>query len=332
MIQLQQFFTAAKIAKRIETAPPIIATVSDTLFPADLRQGHDQPLIPISEIGNVVDAMPMVSRGGSYIPMDGDTMNNQYIEPLPIRLESKLSAVELNNLKLARPETKEAWAARKTQNMRKAIRLTMEALCAQAGFNGEISFPLLEDSGKYVKYKVTYGGSIQAKNVAAAEKWDHADMGLLKVYNFLNDLGTMADKSGYGGEKITHAGSAAFAQLLALAEATTAEGKDKVPYRLNDDGTFSVGGNVVHKMAETYKDPETGDAVQKLADNEIRVNVKGGTGFFYGPVDDLDGNLMPMPMFVKLVKHPTRGWLLLAESKPLPCIAPKSVIKAIVLA
>jgi hypothetical protein len=331
MIVLQNYFTAARIAKVIESAPPLELSVSDALFPANLRQNHEQPLIPLSEIRSVVDAVPVVSRGGSYVPLDGTTMDNQYIEPLPIRVESKLDATQLNNLKVASNETRESWARRKVLTMRSAVRKTMEALAAQAGFNAKIAFPLLEDSGKYATYNVSYGGNPTSVTVAASEKWSHADMTLLKAYNFLSELDTKVDQGGYGGKKIRHVGAGGFAALLALAEKASEAGKDKVPFRLNDDGSVSVGGITIKKMAETYKDPKTGNAVAKLDDGEIRVNASGGTGFFYGPVDDLDGNLEPMPMFVKIVKHPTRGHLLLGESKPMPCIAPKSVGKATIL-
>ena len=59
---------------------------------------------------------------------------------------------------------------------------------------------------------------------------------------------------------------------------------------------------------------------------------KGYTGFFYGPVDDLEGNLQPMPMFIKPVEIQDPSEIrLIGESKPLPAVAPGATRKAVVV-
>ena len=68
IISLKQFFTAAKIAHAIETAPPIKTTVMDGLFPEAVRRQYDSPVIPVSEIRTVVDCVPVVMRGAASIP------------------------------------------------------------------------------------------------------------------------------------------------------------------------------------------------------------------------------------------------------------------------
>lgn len=332
-LNLKKYFTPVAVADAIKSAPPVEATVMDRLFPANLRQQYQMPLIPVSEITSIIGTAPVVQRGGQYVNVDGEQQDNVYIEPLPIRLEGRITGVDLNNLKQATNETLKSWAARKIQDQRRIVKNTTEALCAQVAFDAKISYPLLADGGQYVTYDVTYNGSLDTFAVAADSKWDHADFSLLKLYNFLETVSTRSDKAGYGGKKMVHAGALAFAQALALMEASVEDGaKSKVPCRLNEDGSINIGGHVIHKMAETYVHPKTKAAVPKLADKEIRVNSTGATGFYYGPVDDLDADLRPLPMYTKPVKSSTRGQLLLGESKPLPFIAPKSVIKAVVLA
>lgn len=329
MFDLKPYFTAARIAKRFEAAPPIITTVMDLLFPADVRENFESPVIPVSDIRQVVGAVPVVRRGGESIPMRGEPTDTTYIEPLPVRLHDELSAVDLNNLKLANPTTLEQWATRKQLAMRKSARLTAEVLCAQAVFDGRISYPLLQSNGSYATYQVDYG-AILTHAVEAEKKWDHADAALMKVYELLEDLATALDSAGYGGTKVTFAGKLAYSTLLSLIEATD---KPKIPVRVNEDGSISLGGHTIRKMAETYYDPATKSTKAKLADKDVRMVSTGNTAFFYGPVDDLDANLHAMPMFIKPIKRDNpSGIILVGESKPLPAVAPKATVKATVLA
>ena len=53
----------------------------------------------------------------------------------------------------------------------------------------------------------------------------------------------------------------------------------------------------------------------------------------YAAIDDLDGNLQPLPFFIKPIKTADpSGWKLIAESKPLPIVQPKGICDATVIA
>lgn len=329
IIDLKQFFTAAKIARRLEVAPPIRTTVFDDLFPEATRQQYDSPVIPISDLKTVVGCVPIVQRGAESVPLTGTQLDISYIEPLPVRIHAPIRAVELNNLKLMDMGSRDDWANRKTLAMRAAVRATIEVLCAQAVFNGSIDYPLLQENGQFARYKVGYNGSASTHTVAAGDKWDAEGASLATVYLLLEDMGSALDDAGYGGEKITYVGKSAFAKLLALVEATD---KPKIPVRINEDGTVNLGGHVIKKMAETYKDPQSGSATKKVPDKEIRMVSKGYAGFIYGPVDDLDARLQPMPLFVKpiVIQDPSQIRIV-AESKPLPAVSPEATRKATVL-
>ncbi|ABB40171.1 hypothetical protein Dde_3377 [Oleidesulfovibrio alaskensis G20] len=329
MFDLKPYFTAARIARRFEAAPPLTTTVMDLLFPADVRANYESPVIPVSDIKQVVGAVPVVRRGSASIPLRGEDTETSYIEPLPVRIHDELSAVDLNNLKIASPTTLEQWSNRKQLALRRAARLTSEVLCAQAAFDGRIAYPLLQSNGSFTTYQVDYGAPLDHA-LAAAEKWDHADASLMIVYELLEDMATDLDKAGYGGSKITFAGRLAFSTVLKLIEATD---KPKIPVLVEKDGSISLGGHTIRKMAETYYDPSTKTTKPKLADKEVRMIATGNTAFFYGPVDDLDANLHAMPMFIKPIKRDNpSGILLVGESKPLPAVAPEATVKATVLA
>jgi hypothetical protein len=329
---LKQFFTAAKVAKAIEVAAPVRATVQDEFFPEASRQQHDMPLIPFSELKTMVDCVPIVSRSGEAYPFTDTQLDTQYIEPLPVRVRSTVRAMELNNLKLLNMGQKQSWANRKIQNGRTAVKKTIEALCAQAVFDGAINYPLILDNGQFARYKVGYGSEIQELTVESGDKWDASGTTLAKVYLQLEDMDTLLEDSGHGGDKVVYAGKKAYAQLLVLVETNNAAKQAKVPARLTDDGAIVVGGHTVKKMAETWKDPETGSSSNKVPDKEIRMVAKGNQGFFYAAIDDLEANLQAMPMFTKPLEITDPSELrLVSTSKPLPAVAPEATCKAVVM-
>ncbi len=329
---LVQLFTAAKVARAIESAPPIHSTVQDAFFPETARQQYDLPLIPLSELRTVINCVPMVSRSGESVPLDGESFSSQYVEPLPVRLRGAVVAMELNNLKLLDLGQQQEWANRKILNNRTAIKKTIEVLCAQAVFDGEINYPLLRDNGTYDRYKVSYGDAILTRAVDGDDKWDAANASLAKVFLLLQNMDTDIDEAGYGGDKETWAGKLAYAQLLVLVETANQAKAAKVPSKLMDDGSVNVGGIIVRKMAETWKDPETGASNKKIADNEIRMVSKGNQAFFYAALDDFQAKLRAMPMLAYPVeiKDPSEIRLL-ATSKPLPAVAPRATCRAVVL-
>ena len=331
-INLKQFFTAAQIARAIESAPPIRSTVQDEFFPEASRQQFELPLIPLSELRTVVNCVPVVSRSGEAVPITGTELDNQYIEPLPVRTRTAIRGLELNNLKLLSMGQKQAWANRKTLAGRTAIKQTIEPLSAQAVFDGAIDFPLILDNGQYARYKVTYGADILEQEVAAADLWDATNASLAKVFLLLEDMATAIDDAGYGGDKVTYCGRTAYAQLLVLIETNNQAKQAKVPATVEKDGGVTIGGHIIKKMAETWKDPETGSTQKKIPDREIRMVSKGNQAFFYAALDDLDANLQALPMFVKPieVKDPSELRLICA-SKPLPAVAPKATCKAVVI-
>lgn len=332
IVDLTKYFTRQRIAKRFEVMPPIKSTFFDRHFPESARSQYEGPIIPVSEVDKIVRAVPVVRRGAESVPMVGDEFDNIYIEPLPVRIHTNVSAKELNDLKLIGEESRESWATRRQEAMRKTVRLSTEIMSAQAVMDGKINYPLLQSNGQYAVYQVTYnrGQSIQTVNVAAADKWNAAEATLVKVHKLLRTMANQLDNAGFGGEKVIYAGIDAFDALLTLIEGTD---KPKVPVKVRDDGTISMGGFIITEMAEAYSDPKTGATVNKLAPGEIRMISMGHSGLIYGAVDDLDANLQALPMFIKPIeqKNPS-GYQLVAESKPLPVVAPQATCKAIVFA
>lgn len=326
-VNIRRLFTLAAIRKTIETAPPLVTTVYDTCFPPAVRIEHDSPVIPVAEVRGIANVIPVVQRGAPSQPIVTESMRADYIEPLPVRAHVPVTAVELNNFKLMGETSKERWAARKTLALRASIRRSIEALAAQAQFNGEINFPMLLSNGAFARYRVSYGSVIQT--YAPEKTWDTAGMKLTDVYTQLDDMATLLQEEVAGSIRFL-AGRKAYAVLLGLVQAFGSTAKVSVAW---DERGINVGGLVVAKMAETYKDPETGAATPKIPEKEIRAVVADSNAFFYGAIDDLDANLQPLPFFAKPIKLEDPSEMrIVGESKPLPAPVPRAVCKAVVVA
>jgi hypothetical protein len=331
VVDLSKYYTTLKITKRFDKMEPIKSTFLDNHFPKSVRQQYPGTVIPVKEISRITNAVPVVRRGAESIPIDGEASDIVHIEPLPVRIHAFISAAELNDLKLHSEETREKWAARKQEGMRQTVRLSTEVMATQAVLDGGISYPLLQANGDYAVYTVTYNGgqTIQLVTVAADDKWDAASATLVKIHKLLRTMATKLDNTGFGGEKDIYAGTDAFDALLTLIEGTD---KPKVPVKVRDDGSISIGKFKIVEMAEAYRDPKTLTTVNKLTPGELRMISRGYTGLFYACVDDLDANLKALPMFIKAIEHKNpSGYQLVGESKPLPVVAPQATCKAIVV-
>lgn len=333
VVDLTKYFTRLKITARFKAMPPIESTIFDLHFPEAVRQQYESPIIPVQEISQAVQTVPVVHRGAESVPMIGDQADTAYIEPLPVRIHTQISARELNDLRLMGEESRETWAARRQERLRQTVRKTIEALAAQSVFDGEIAYPLLRSNGQYAIYRITYPGqSQQSVTVSTTSKWNHTDCTLVKVHQLLRNMARTLDQAGFGGEKITHAGTSAFDALLSLVEGVGTN-KPKFPVKITDDGTVKLGGFTIREMSESWRNPKDGSTVNKLDPAQIRMVSQGYTAHFYGAVDDLDARLQALPLFVKPIeqKNPS-GYQLVGESKPLPAIAPGSTCRAVVIA
>ena len=124
VIDLRKHFTMAAVKQRLERAAVIQSTVMDLVFPPAARTQYDSPVIPVSEIRQLAHVMPVVARGAASVPITAGELDNQYVEPLPVRVNSTLKPVELNNLKLMGMGAREEWAGRKQEALRGSIRKT----------------------------------------------------------------------------------------------------------------------------------------------------------------------------------------------------------------
>jgi len=311
MLDIRGLFSRDAIVRYLLALPVIKTPIMDSLFVN--RPQLAMPIVGVHEIKGVVHALPVVKRGSASIPATRDSGQADFYEPLPVKPNTFVAGMDLNNLKLLGQNAKETWAQGKADLLRRGVRKTTEALCSQA-LGGEIDWPVQMEAGGFERWVIDFGDAL---SVTPAKKWGAEGVRLADVFETLTAMQEALEAEGYGGEVEIQASGDVYNQLFRLAEDSKTTAKIRV--EITDQG-INVGGFLVRRRAEKYRDPETRQMTPVVPAKTVRMVAKDADHrLIYAAVDDLDANLQPLPMFVKPLKRDDpSGWMLVGESKPFP--------------
>lgn len=324
MFDIRNLFIPGAVARYLKSLPVLKTPVMDTIFTH--RPQHPLAMIGADLLTPVVHALPMVRRGAPSIPAVKESGAAAFYEPFPVRPNSQVSGVDLNNLKLLGQSSREAWAQGRTDLLRRSVRMTTEALCAQS-LTGKIEWPVQLEGGGFETYEVDFGSVL---SVAPDKLWDAEGAKIKDVFDTLTAMEEKLQEQGYGGTVEIWAGKTAYGALFALAEDHKSTAKMRV--EITDQG-INIGGYLIKRRSELYRNPQSGSMTAVAGAKELKM-IATDAGHFapYCALDDLDGNLQPMPMLVKPVKtEDPSGYKLIAEAKPFPIPNVKGICKATVV-
>lgn len=326
-INLRNYFTAATIVRYLEELGPVVPTVvMDTVFTN--RPQEAGPVISEDIIQQSIHALPLSVRGGSYFNVPGATGARNGYEPYPIKPSIGINGVDLNNLRLIQGNkaNMEAWARLKTDVLRKMVRATAEALCADA-LDGIIEYPVALDGGGWDTYYIKYGDIL---TVTGHKLWTAADVKISDVFDLCMEQKKQMNRKGCGGAIEFWAGPSAYSALFKLAEKSTTTAKIRVEVT---DQAINIGGFMIKLRAEEYRNPQTKAFTPVIPDNTLKaIAMDAGHIMPYAALDDLDSNLEAMPLFIKPVRDNDGNQSLKGESKPLPVVNPNGICDAEVTA
>jgi hypothetical protein len=313
MFNIRGLFTREAIIQYLTQLPVLETPVMDTIY--TVRPQQPLPLIGADLVRAAVKAMPLARRGGRSITIAGGAGTTGFYEPFPIHPDIGITGADLNNLKVIQGDqaSLSVWAQGKTDILRRTVRATTEAMCA-VSLTGALSWPVQLEGGGFETYTVAFG-TIQS--FTPSKKWDAADAKLKDVFLGLRGMHKKLKEKGYGGRVEIWAGEAAYNALFALAEGFVSTAQLTVA--ISDQG-INVGGYLVKPRDELYYNPESKAMVPVVDANKVKmIALDAGHQMPYCAIDDLDGNLQPLPFFVKPIKteNPS-GYQLVAESKPFP--------------
>lgn len=320
MISLSGLFTREAIVAHLKALPVIKTPVMDSVFTD--RPQLPLPLVGVDEITAVTNELPVVKRGAPSISATSESGAINFYEPMPIRPHKMVTGADLNNLKLLTGEGLQTWAQTRTDYLRRSVRKTTEAMCALT-LGGSLSWPLQRETGGFDPYLIDYGSIL---SVTVGTAWNNSSAKIKDVFATLVAMHEKLQENGYGSEIEIWAGTDAYNALFALCEGLTSTAKFGIAVKVSDQG-IDIGGYLVKRRAEKYRNPETGAVTATLDAETVRMVAKdAGHKLIYCAVDDLDANLQALPLFVKPVKiADPSGYKLVGESKPFPVVNIKGV-------
>ena len=330
LAQLKGLFTAEAIAKALAPLPPLETTIMDALFKQ--RPTHPLPVIGVQELVSVVQTVPVVRRDGTPVALQGESVNMEFIAPLPVKVKIPVTASELNDLKVlfGNQAAVTAWRARKVDQIRKAVRDTTEAMCAVVAATGKLTWPVELEGGHRETYEVDYGPLLTYTPDALLT----ASSKLPEVYRLLRAMELAVKQAGLGGNVTFWAGSDVVAVLLGIVESYVSTTESK-PYRVSlEQGKVLVGNYPVNFMDETYPSPDTGAWVPKLDPKALLAVAANQPGsVWYCAIDSSSANNAATPLhIVPVVRDDDSGVMLIGQAKPLPARPSKASCKALVVA
>jgi hypothetical protein len=320
-LDVRKYFTPKSVASALKTLPEMSTQIMDTIYTT--KRQHPLPVLGVDEISKILQTVPVVRRGTAAVPIQGESRQIQYIEPQPIEASTFLDAVKLNNLKLLDNSGMQMWVNDEIADIRRTVRWTTEALAAQS-LTGSISYPM-KTNGGYDIYTVDFGTTLE---YAPSVLWNDASISVAKILKDLIAISKLIKKQGYGRKIVWLAGSDVFIALADKILNLTAKNE-----RFNATVTansISIAGFEIGLVSGFYKDPQSGDTVDVLAANKLYAVAQDAPfTLYYCAIDDLDANLLPMPLYVMASKKTDpSGYKIIGKSKPLPVPVPKAICSA----
>ena len=320
-------FALAQQVKILKEQPPLESSVMDIIFPN--RPQHPSALIGIKEITDITQTAPVVSRSAPATPIGEGGSSYAFIQPLAVNPSDFISAADLNDLKTWGLANREAWLRRKQDQLRRVCRETTEGIATTA-LTGTINWPEKLESGGWTTYTIKFGDVLTYE---LPTKWDAADVTIADVYDTLVKMRKKLRKKGYGGKVEIWAGDDVYLALIKIIDNVKSTVKQSIRFEKVETG-IDVAGFLIKPMDETYKNPRTEAAVDKVPPHKmVMIALNAGHACYYCALDDLDAKLQPLPFFLKPVekKNPS-GIDVLGMTKPLPVPNPNGIVWADVVA
>lgn len=326
MLNLKQYFTPKAIGQRLTQMPKLQTTVVDAFYTRKVNHPFDK--VGRSDITSVGVPAPLINRGAPSLPVPRGKLSLSDYEPFEVANHDFFTAADMNALKNLDEKSVQARLSMVDDNLRRICRMTAEGIAAKS-LTGTISWPVRIEGGATDTYEVTFGSTL---SYTPGTTWDDVTAKVQHVFNDLQEMETKIQDAGYGGTVVFWAGKTAFNQLLSLAEVYGENPKAKLRIEISKEG-ISIGGFTIRKMAETYVDPSTGSAASKVDPKKIMAFATDAVHtLFYCALDDLDGNLAPLPYFSKPIetKDPS-GVKIVGRSKPFPAPVVNAICWATVI-
>lgn len=322
-------FTPVDISQAIANIPEMSTPVMDTFFPAKNRMNHPWPYLEASEVQRLIKNVPVVSRDSQSYGQPGMKVGMAQIVPMPIKLSRTIGDGRINDLRAMSNQGRVDFLSKEISEMRENVRLTAEALAAQAITAGAIDYNMMVD-GVLEAYKVNYGTT--PKPFTVKKKWNESGAGLAVILSDLSKMASVIRKAGGSGRIAFGVDSDTFGVIV---EKVLNLANDNRIAAVVGDGSVKIGAYTITEIADTYTKIAANNATSeeaKIPTKTIIASAVDANHFRYASIDDADAGFAGMPLFVKQIPlEDPSGCKLLVQSKPFPLPNLTTTVKAVVL-
>lgn len=325
-LSLRKFFSPQAIVATMERLPELKTPIMDLLF-AD-RRNIPRPVVGAKDLGLNPENLPVVRRGTHSSPMSASGGSITLIEPQPVNPSEFISGADLNNLRSMNESSIQQEIDNIIDRLRRGCRATAEALSIQA-LTGKINYWLRAEAGLLESYEVEYG-TIGDASGEVAKKFDAAGAKVSDVIKAVEAVILALKARGVdGNDVLIGCGFDVFAVLCDLV----GDIKNSSIAVVSTSGISFGGGFTVQLLPQTYRNLETKAAVPVIPAKHLLVVDKGaGHKMLYAGLDSIGAGQQALPFYADYEesKDPS-GVKVIAESKPLPVVNVKGIVKAQVL-
>ncbi len=312
------------IVNAIKKLPEVKTPIMDVFFPKANRRAHMYPYIAHKLAQKLIGNVPVVSRDSSSVSAGQGGSETTLIVPMPIKLKEFLSDARLNDLRSMGQDAIQSEIDSIISDMRYDIRLTAEALCAQALVDGKINY-WMDVDGKAEKYGVDYQGKYPS--FAASKKWGTDSTTLDDIASDLDEMAGEIQKAGGLGPVVFACGKDVF---TAIRKKMNNENQHKATLK---NGVIEVDGYLIHRISDSYK---TGnkktDVAPKIPAKYIVGSAVENNHLRYCSLDDAEAKFKGLPFFAKTKRsEDPDGVKIFGQSKPFPLPTVATCIKSQVL-
>lgn len=324
-IDLKKYFTPQAIVNSLAALPSLKTPTMDLLFP--VSQNVPRPIIGYKDLGLPVGNIPVVRRGTASYPLGATDGSINFIEPQPVNPSEFMTGADVNNLRMLNDSSIQQEINNVFDRLRRACRATAEALAIQS-LTGKINYFMRSDGGGTIPYEVEYG-TIGDASAQVTTKFDAAGAKISTVVKGIAAILEVLKQNVDGNDIEILAGFDVYAALCDLVGTAS----NRAVADASASGISIGGGFTIRLFSNTYKNLSTGASVPVVpAKNLLIVDKQAGFKMLYAALDSIEAGQQALPFFATYEeKKDPSGINIIGESKPLPVVNVKGIVKAQVL-
>ena len=308
---LKKHLTIEALVGLLNRLPPLRTPIMDLIYPESVRFNHPFDRLSVSDLGLPAKNIPLITRGSVSYAITPDKTKIKQIEPANITPSHFVDASDLNRLKTLGFAQVQQWVQNKIDDLRKASRLTTEAMATQS-ITGKINYDIRTADGNFDKYEVNFG---TPKTVTLDKKWDAADAKAQHIVAGVGKIIESIQQTSLGTDIVHLINWDVYSALVGISAALNNPEIIKV-----FENHIQIGTAKFLVCSAQYYDYKAKTNVSAIPAKTV-VSIARDDAFklAYCALDSVEANFAALAFFVRqITSDDPEGIKLLSQSRPMP--------------